>query len=175
MLASGAAAVSGGRPDYPAFWRYLFDVAREIVDNGLCPAYCCVCLPEQVLANAEIGHFTGVHFLALVSDEATVRARIRRRRGAPSAAGRLALHVGIDAALRTATVPAPHTDRRLPAAHDSTRANFLTDSTATTRRRRQQNPLISRRGRMISLDAVAPGPTSGCGRCTEGEVGEDRR
>jgi hypothetical protein len=73
VLAGGAAAVSDGRRDYPAFWRYLLEVAREIAANGLCTAYCGVCLPEQVLANAETGYFAGVHFLALVSGETTVR------------------------------------------------------------------------------------------------------
>jgi hypothetical protein len=58
-----------------------------------------------------------VHFLALVGDETSVRVRIRRRQGAPSAVGRLALHVAINDVLRTATVSAPHTITRLDTTH----------------------------------------------------------
>jgi gluconate kinase len=113
VLASGAAAVTGGRHDYPAFWRYLLDLAREVGDNGLATVYCCVCLPHQVLDNAGTSHFTGVHFLALVSDDGTVRDRVSRRRGADSAVTRLDVHVDINRKLREATVPSPHTITRL--------------------------------------------------------------
>jgi hypothetical protein len=107
VLAAGAAAVADGRRDYAAFWAYLLELAREVQDNGLIPAYACVCLPEQVLANPAVGHFAAVHFLVLTCDG--VAERIAGRRGAPSAVARTAVHVELDAVLRRAVVPAPHT------------------------------------------------------------------
>lgn len=106
VLAGGASAVSNGRRDYEAFWRYLLLIAAEVHDNGLVPAYACVCLPSQVMA-LPIPSAT-LHFLALVSDEQTVRRRIcDRSAGSPSID--LDLHAALDAQLRQSTVPPPHT------------------------------------------------------------------
>jgi hypothetical protein len=106
VLASGASAVSDGRRDYEAFWRYLLLIAAEVHDNGLVPAYGCVCLPSQVLA--EPLPSATLHFLALVSDEQTVRRRITDRSDASPTID-LAVHAAIDAQLRQSTVPPPHT------------------------------------------------------------------
>lgn len=102
-----SAVTTGGKP----WWRACCGVSTA--DTSRPPPGCCVCLPEQVLANAGTGHFTGVHFLALVSDETTLRARIRHRQGAQSAVDHIHVHVAINDALRTATVPAPHTITRV--------------------------------------------------------------
>ena len=74
--------------------------------NGLVPVLPCISLPGQVLAAATDDV---VHFLALVSDSATVRRRIADRQGV-SAVPSPETHVEFDRSLRaTATVPAPHT------------------------------------------------------------------
>ena len=106
VLGRGAAATAGDRRDYVAFWRYALAVAKEVRTNGLVPVLPCICLPDQVLAAAadEV-----VHFLALVSDPATVRQRIAERRGV-SAVPAPQTHVDFDRTLRAITgTPNPHT------------------------------------------------------------------
>ena len=66
-------------------------------------------MPEQVLCNREAKHFAGIHFLALVSDAATVQARIERRLGAASAIKNLARHLAVNADLQAARMSPPHT------------------------------------------------------------------
>ena len=106
VLAAGAAAAE--RQDYPSFWRWLLQLAREVQDNGLVTAYCGVGLPEQVLGHPEVDCFAGIHFLALVSGPETVRARIEARRDSGASRHRLDLHLRIDETLRQVRVPAPH-------------------------------------------------------------------
>ena len=105
VLAEGAAAVADGARDYHGFWRYLLAIGTEVHRNGLVPVFTCICLPDQVLAAGPDGP---VHFLALVSDNETVRRRIIDR-----AAGRPTIDVGFhqsfDAALAGCDVEPPHT------------------------------------------------------------------
>ena len=104
VLGSGAAAVAGGRRDYVGFWRYVLAICREVGANGVTPVVPCICLPDQVLAAVDEER---VHFLALLSDPATVRRRIADR--PDDAAPDPETHVAFDALLRDAHVPAPHT------------------------------------------------------------------
>jgi hypothetical protein len=110
VLAGGASAVSNGQHDYEAFWRYLLLIAAEVHDNGLVPAYGCICLPSQAMAHVRAQPIPSVtlHFLALVSDEQTVRRRICDR-SVVSPSIDLDLHAALDAQLRQSTVPPPHT------------------------------------------------------------------
>jgi len=62
-----------------------------------------------VLGGALVEEFTAVHFLVLVSDEPTVRARLAARPGSRTALARVDLHVALDDSLRRATVTPPHT------------------------------------------------------------------
>lgn len=105
VLARGAAAVAEGRRDYVGFWRYVLGVCREVRSNGVTPVVPCICLPHQVLAAAED---EVVHFLALVSDAATVRRRIAQREGVSDVPSPES-HVEFDASLRGSPVPRPHT------------------------------------------------------------------
>jgi hypothetical protein len=109
VLAEAAAAVTDGRRDYSEFWRTLLNLGREVQANGLVPAFCCIALPEQVLVHAEVAWFTGVHFLALVSDRATAQERLLARPGAPSAIANAKRHLCVNDALRSANIPKPHT------------------------------------------------------------------
>lgn len=99
-LVTGAAAVSGGRADHPAFRRYLPDVAGEVAANGLVPVFCGACLPEQV----PVGPVA--HFLALTCDAAVPARRIEQRGGRRVD---VAKHVRIDRLPRTAEVTPPRT------------------------------------------------------------------
>jgi hypothetical protein len=108
VLASGAAAVSGGRRDYPAFWRYLLHVAEEVHNNGLVPAYCCICLPDQVLGTPAVRGFSGVHFLALVCGEDELRRRILTRVGTDTSPANIDFHLAFNRELSHVTVEAPH-------------------------------------------------------------------
>ena len=106
VLGRGSAATSGSRRDYVEFWRYALAVAREVRANGLVPVLPCICLPDQVLAAAtdEV-----VHFMALLSEPATVRRRIADRR-CVSAVPSPDTHAEFDRTLRSITdVPRPHT------------------------------------------------------------------
>ena len=106
VLGRGAAATAYGRREYVEFWRFVLAVCREVRSNGLVPVVPCICLPDQVLAATtdEV-----VHFLALVSDEQTVRRRIADRRGV-SEVPSPQTHVQFDRTLRGVTsVPEPHT------------------------------------------------------------------
>lgn len=110
MIAAGAAAVADGRTDYPAFWRYVLSLAGGIADNGLVPVICGLCLPDQVLSNAEeCSSFAGVHFLVLTCAPDELERRIRARAGGESAVRNLAKHLAINAAYQRIEVPAPHT------------------------------------------------------------------
>jgi hypothetical protein len=105
VLASGAAAVSDGARDYHGFWRYLLAIGEQVRRNGLVPVFACICLPDQVLAAGPAGP---VHFLALVSDAATVRRRIiGRTDGEPTIDVRF--HQSFDGALPGCSVDPPHT------------------------------------------------------------------
>ena len=106
VLGRGAAATAYGRRDYVGFWRFVLAVCREVRSNGLVPVVPCICLPDQVLAAATD---ETVHFLALVSDEQTVRRRIAERHGV-SEVPSPETHVQFDRTLRgVRTVPDPHT------------------------------------------------------------------
>jgi hypothetical protein len=105
VLASGATAVAGGARDYASFWRYLLAIAGEVHRNGLVPVFPCICLPDQVLT---AGPQAPVHFLALVSEPATVRRRIRDRAGTGPAID-LEFHARFDATLRGCRTVDPHT------------------------------------------------------------------
>jgi gluconate kinase len=110
VLGRGAAATAYGRRDYVGFWRFVLAVCGEVRSNGLVPVVPCICLPDQVLAAAtdEV-----VHFLALVSDEQTVRRRIAERHGVSDVPSP-ETHVQFDRTLRGVTyVPEPHTWSRL--------------------------------------------------------------
>lgn len=109
VLAAGAAAASEGRRDYPAFWRYLLDIAREVHNNGVAPLYCCICLPEQVLEGADLSRFTAVHFLALTCDEEILRRRILQRAGGEASVNNLEFHLDFNRRLARTAVPSPHT------------------------------------------------------------------
>jgi hypothetical protein len=108
VLAGGAVAVSDGRRDYGAFWGYLLDIAREIQCNDLVPVYCCICLPEQVLASTDVARFSGVHFLTLVCDRDELRERILTRCGADSSVANIDFHLSLNDQLRQVTVAPPH-------------------------------------------------------------------
>lgn len=114
-----AAAVSQGRSDYEAFWHYLLEVAIEIASNGLPVVFCGICLPRQLLTSPIRGAFDGVHFLALVSDEEVLEARLRARDGDDKATRQLAEYLQINEELKRATVAPPHTLECL----DTTRIN----------------------------------------------------
>ncbi|MFC7359013.1 hypothetical protein [Nocardioides astragali] len=106
VLGRGAAATAYGRRDYVGFWRFVLAVCGEVRSNGLVPVVPCICLPDQVLAAVtdEV-----VHFLALVSDDQTVRRRIAERRGVSDVPSP-ETHVQFDRTLRGVTyVPEPHT------------------------------------------------------------------
>lgn len=106
VLGRGAAATAYGRRDYVEFWRFVLAVCREVRSNGLVPVVPCICLPDQVLAATtdEV-----VHFLALVSDEQTVRRRIAGRQGV-SEVPSPETHILFDHRLRgVGTLPDPHT------------------------------------------------------------------
>ena len=106
VLGRGAAATAGGRRDYVGFWRYVLTICREVRSNGLVPVVPCICLPEQVLAAVDD---EVVHFLALLSDPATVRRRIVGRRDVSEVPSPES-HVDLDRRLReVTTTPAPHT------------------------------------------------------------------
>jgi adenylate kinase len=106
VLGRGAAATAYGRRDDVGFWRHALAVCREVRTNGLVPVVPCICLPEQVLAAVDD---EVVHFLALLSDPATVRRRINGRRGVSDVPSPES-HVEHDRRLQqVTTVPAPHT------------------------------------------------------------------
>jgi hypothetical protein len=108
VLAAGASAVAEGRRDYPAFWRYLLDVGREVHLNGLVPVYCCICLPEQVLDGSNLDRVSAVHFPVLLCDEDDLRARILDRVGGQASVANLSFHLQFNRDLERVTVPAPH-------------------------------------------------------------------
>lgn len=105
VLASGAAAVSDGARDYHGFWRYLLSIGDQVQRNGLVPVFACICLPDQVLSAGPAGP---VHFLALVSDAATVRRRIIGRPGGNPGID-VGFHQSFDGALPGCSVEPPHT------------------------------------------------------------------
>jgi hypothetical protein len=110
VIAAGAAAVADGRTDYAAFWRLVTSIASGVVDNGLIPVICGVCLPDQVLANErECARFAGVHFLVLTCTSGELERRIRSRAGADSAIRNIGKHLDINAALQRIDVELPHT------------------------------------------------------------------
>jgi hypothetical protein len=105
VLAAGASAVAGGARDYIGFWRYLLTIAVEVHRNGLVPVFASICLPDQVISAGPAGP---VHFLALVSDPATVRRRICDRAVTRPAID-LDFHATFDATLRGCSAVDPHT------------------------------------------------------------------
>lgn len=108
VLGRGAAAVAHGRRDYVGFWRYVLSICREIRSNGVTPVVPCICLPHQVLSAIED---EVIHFLALVSDDSTIRHRIASRRGV-SVVPSPESHVGFNRTLRDVGVSLPHTLER---------------------------------------------------------------
>jgi hypothetical protein len=106
VLARGAAAVADGARDYEAFWRYLLCIAAEVHRNAVVPVFAGICLPSQVVVGR--GPDVDVHFLALVSNDATVRRRIAFREG-PNGSIDQDFHAAFDAQLRDSAVPPPHT------------------------------------------------------------------
>lgn len=69
------------------------------------PVFACICLPDQVLSAGPAGP---VHFLALVSDAATVRRRIIGRPGGNPRID-VGFHQSFDGALPGCSVDPPHT------------------------------------------------------------------
>ena len=114
VMAAGAAAVADGRRDYERFWAYMLNVARELHENGLIPLFCCICLPACETTWA--GKDQALHFLALVSNEQTVRTRIAERvdTSPPESTD---FHVAFEAQLRGASVSSPHSLRTLDVTH----------------------------------------------------------
>ncbi len=141
VLGRGAAAMSAGRRDYVDFWRFVAAISDEVRSNGLVPVVPCICLPAQVIAavDEEI-----VHFLALVSDAATVQGRIAARVGV-SEVPEPQTHVQFDATLRNMTVPAPHTlQQHDVSVHDVESTLTVAWRWAETKRRRR-SPVIDPR------------------------------
>ena len=108
-LAAGAAAVSDGRRDYVAFWRYLLDLADEIHRSDLVPVFTCICRPAQVVAANPPDGSSTFHFLALVCERNELEGRIRARTADVTSISRLGFHLGFDQALRSDVVDAPDT------------------------------------------------------------------
>ncbi len=133
VLGRGAAATAAEPRDYVGFWTYVLAIGREVRANGLVPVVPCVCLPDQVLAAVTD---ETVHFLALLSEPATVRRRIAERPGSSPVASP-GTHVTFDRTLReVAGVPRPHTWATHDVARGDVRATLETgDAWATARTR----------------------------------------
>lgn len=106
-LALGAAAVANDTRDYVGFWRYLFHIAADVIDNGITPAFCGICLPEQALAALPGDRSITLRFLALLAEADDLERRIVRR-GRPHGEEAIARQQQIDERLRSEQVPSPH-------------------------------------------------------------------
>lgn len=102
-------SVVSPRHDYPAFWRTLMCLAHEIAQNGVTVVYFGITLPDQVLRHTDLAeYFDGIHILALVCDEAELRARINARAGGDAVARRIDLHLDINRQLADASRSTPN-------------------------------------------------------------------
>jgi hypothetical protein len=108
VIAAGAEAVAREQEDYEAFWNYTLDIAAEIVGNGLVPVIGCVCLPNQALVSPNVDFFSRLGFLALTRRPGTIEAGLLTRLGPAFDEEAFAIHETVNAELRAASVPSPH-------------------------------------------------------------------